>query len=398
MDTRNSALFTYLSSGDDRLARQAIIQIHNSFQARLGLTASRAPTHRQQYIPNFSLYWICLVCDHFDYFADQPFVTAFLPVIDAILAYFGSRTNRLGLVVSELRPGIWNYVDWTAEWKPDGIPPSTQKTGISTFSNQLYAYTLKLAGKLIAALGRIAVAEEYNYRAICITSALSKHCYDGEFFTDTIVSASTSSDRSQHCQVWAVLSGAATGKSAESLLKRSVQSAKEGKIVYESISMSFYTLRALSLVGGTLYEDLFHQFWAPWQKQLNQNVTTWVEDDVSQRSDCHAWGSVPISELIVEVLGIRPAKPGFAALQFNPRTALFPIIQAKVPLMIKGGSRKGTLRISWKTNEPGVVEGEVEFEGIGELIIFMPAFNEYKTLSKSQPRFTFSVKRNTEGK
>ncbi|OAL44873.1 Six-hairpin glycosidase [Pyrenochaeta sp. DS3sAY3a] len=392
MDTRSSALFTYLVSGDDRLARQAIMQIHSSFQARLGLTASRAPTQRQQYIPHFSLYWVCLVSDHFEYFGDKTFVRTFLPVIDAILSYFDSRIEEYGLVTSEIRPGIWNYVDWTQQWKPHGVPPAIQRTGISTFSNELYAYTLHTAGKLVAALGRPAVADEYHRRTAAVLKALKTHCFDGTFFTDTVATASTSTDYSQHCQVWAVLSGVVTGHSAQQLLRRSMEGVQNGTLVKESVSMAFYTLRALSLAGGTLYEELFRDFWAPWRQQLEQNLTTWVEDDVSQRSDCHAWGSVPISELIIEVLGVRPATPGCAVIEFRPRTTLFRTISARVPLRMNDGRRRGALQISWKTGDLGNVEVMVGVVEGGSVSLLITALEKTVKLDPDQVEFCFIVK------
>ncbi|KAF2014276.1 glycoside hydrolase family 78 protein [Aaosphaeria arxii CBS 175.79] len=393
MDTRSSALFTYLLSRDDRLARQAIVQIHNSFQAQKGLTASRAPSHRQQFIPSFSLFWACTVCDHFEFFADGDFVRTFMPVIDAILAYFDRTVNTDGLVTSKTEVGIWNYVDWTTQWKPHGIPPGAKRVGISTFTNQLYAYTLQKVAKLATALGRPSLAVEYGQRSSSIVAAVLDHCYDGSFFTDTLATESSSVDRSQHCQVWAVLSGIFTGDIARDLLHRSLTSARAGNIVQESTSMSFYTFRALSLAGGSLYDEWFNELWGPWRAQLELNLTTWIEDGVSQRSDCHAWGSVAIYELLVEVLGIRPVEPGFTAIELRPRTTLFSQVNARVPLSRgKEGSNQGkNLRVYWEPLASNQVQVSIKLEGGDSIKVYVPDLDRTLVLDGKEQESRFVI-------
>ncbi|KAL5619912.1 hypothetical protein FOBRF1_003158 [Fusarium oxysporum] len=367
MDTRSSALFTYCISGDDALARQAIIQLHNSFQPRLGLTASRAPTHRQQFIPHFSLYWILMLCDHHDFYGDGEFLSQFMPVADAILTYFESRVDsELHLVKLEFGPdaGTWHFIDWTKEWKPYGYPAVFERTGISTYTNAIYTYTLNAVSKLISALGRPALGDEYRDRAKRIASSLRAHCFDGEFFADSLVSAYAEGEMpkySQHSQVWTVLSGAISGREAQTLLRKSIERTVAGQFIQESIAMSFYTLRAFSLAGGNVYDDHFHQFWKPWYDQLELHVTTWVEDAVAQRSDCHAWGSVPLYEFMAEVAGVRPDRPGWKAIKFQPRLKLYSSLSATVPVGTVGGETLGAVHVSWTGSDAGVkiiVRGE----------------------------------------
>ncbi|CEL04898.1 hypothetical protein ASPCAL06022 [Aspergillus calidoustus] len=374
MDTRSSILFTYYVSGDDRLARQAIVQLGNSFQPCLGLTSSRAPTHQPQVIPHFSLFWIGMLYDHMQFFADRAFLRRCVPIADAILAYFADKIDPdLGLVVTRDEPGVWHFHDWADEWRPYGIPPAVTRTGVSTYTNCLYAYTLQLASHLQRyCLGRDAVADEYIQRSRKVATGIRRHCFDGEYFTDSLSAGSDSTlDRSQHGQVWAVLCGAADdGEASENLLRRSLDPSlaplPTGKLVQASIAMSFYSLRALSKVGGTVYDDLFHAFWEPWHAQLALGLTTWEEDSVSQRSDCHAWGAAPLYEFMAEVVGLRPVEPGWSAIEFQPRVALYRELKATVPFRTgcDGEYQLCLADISWTRKDPGDTVVSLRMRGL----------------------------------
>ncbi|KPM43244.1 hypothetical protein AK830_g3324 [Neonectria ditissima] len=138
--------------------------------------------------------------------------------------------------------------------------------------------------------------------------------------------------------------------------------------------MSLYTLRALSAAGGTLYDDAFHAIWQPWREQLAQNLTTWCEDDVTQRSDCHAWSCAPLHEFMAEVAGVRPAAPGWAVVAFKPRTALFAEFDRRVPL--GGRLAPGVARVSWR-RRAGKTEVSICLEmdgGVDEAVAIQVTF------------------------
>ena len=365
MDSRSSALFTYYLSGDDRLARQAITQIRNSFQPDIGLT-SRAPCEHLQIIPNFSLFWICMVADHYLHYGDMAFTSQFLPVCDAVLDSCRRRLDPdLGLVRCYETDDFWDFVDWTEAWKPRGIPPAGKRTGFQTFSSSLYAYTLNIIAPAVEEYGRKGVAEEYKQSAADVAASIRQHCFDGEYFTDGLAGSAPNSEYSHQNQVWAILSCAITGDEARQLLSKTLS---RHDLTTPSIAMSFYALRALSLVGGGLYDLHFNDFWAPWVEQLSNNVTTWVEDNVSQRSECHAWGSAPIYEFMAEVVGLRPLEPGWRSISFKPRLALFETMDSKVPIPIRGSSGMALAHVRWERKGDDIASVTIEVKKGTEIL------------------------------
>ena len=331
--------------------RQAITNFASSITPE-GLTQSRFPSHVPQIVAGFSLYWIMQVCDHHLFFGDTQYSRSFVPRIDGVLDFFESHIDELGLV-SGIPDDVWQYVDWVTTWgatdeHPDkGVPTSGRKSNRHTYFSMLYAYVLKQAARLLHDVGRPGNAAEYETRAGSLLVAIRKHCYDGQFFTDSTSDIADDGAYSQHCQVFAVLSGAAQPADFERLLDGSFSNPKFSKCSY---MMRFYALRALALTDGDIYDRLWSGMWAPWRAMLENNLTTWEEDDVRQRSDCHAWGSVPIYEYCTEVAGILPIGAGCSKVLFKPRLLLTPAIEAKVAL-----GRENLASVSWSTSDEGTV-------------------------------------------
>ncbi|KAJ5919402.1 hypothetical protein N7466_010345 [Penicillium verhagenii] len=332
-DSRSVGLFHYLLSGDDRLMRQAITNFASSITPE-GLTQSRFPSHVPQIIAGFPLYWILQICDHYLFFGDIKYSRSFVPRIDGVLDFFDSHIDELGLV-SGISDDVWQYVDWVSTWgatdeHPDkGVPVSGRKSNRHTYFSMLYAYVLRHAARLLREVGRPGNADEYDSRADAVVSAIRKHCYNGEFFTDSTADVAGPDGYSQHCQVFAVLSGAAFPADHQRILAESFENPKFSKCSYV---MRFYLLRALSIAGGGLYEGLWVKMWKPWRAMLGNNLSTWEEDDVRQRSDCHAWGSVPLYEYCTELAGVSPIAPRCSKILFKPRLSLSDKLSASIVL------------------------------------------------------------------
>ncbi|GMK43539.1 hypothetical protein PghCCS26_06660 [Paenibacillus glycanilyticus] len=311
MDSRLQALFTYYISGDDRLGRKAIYDFHSSLLPT-GMLQSRYPSVNRQIIPGFALFWIMMVHDHYWYAGDLAHAARYRPTIDAVLAWFDARLEPETGLVGVMPEAYWSFVDWTEEWRFNAGAPPSGRIRPNTVYNLMVVDALLKAAELNEATGRRDTGQEYRRRADTLQRAIRQHCWSGEMglFTD---SPDSPDALSQHAQIWAVLTDTVVGEDARQLTLRALETQGLAKV---SSAMAYYMFRALAKTG--MYDRTF-ALWNDWKAQVDLHLTSWVEDPVSVRSDCHAWGALPLHEFPAELLGVQPLMPGFAAISVAPR-------------------------------------------------------------------------------
>ncbi|PYI20845.1 alpha-L-rhamnosidase [Aspergillus japonicus CBS 114.51] len=355
-DSRLQMLFGYQLSPDDCLARKTMEEFHASRTAD-GLIIAQYPTGLPlKQIPQFSLYFILMVHDHMRYFGDPTLVRRYLGTVDSILDHFSQRLDRRGLV-GQFAPNTWPFIDWVKEWLVPGqifqscMPPAyhPRSAGAATINSLLYAMALLHAADLCTFAARPDTAAEYRARAAALRAAVNQHCLgrrDG-LYTD----GPGVEEYSQHTQIFAILSETITGPDAASLMRRCVEDTALPQCSY---AMKFYVFRAAEKAG--VYADVFHRLLAPWRAMMAENLTTWAEDDVNARSDCHGWSACPVNELVTQVFGVTPVTPGVKGVRvrIEPRREL--VAQAEGWLWTPAGE----VRVNWERDGPVEVEARAQ--------------------------------------
>ncbi len=335
MDTRSEILYTYASAADDRLARQAIDSFARSQRAD-GLLNACYPAYKPNVIPGFSIYYILMLHDHMMYFGDKDLVERYFPVTERILQFYEDLREPDGLVgrlpgAGGFGGGYWCFVDWAKGW-PVGVPPAAA-CGPAAIDSLMYCLGLGAVAELAEFVGRQDQAAVCRSRAKALRCAVRSRCAG----RDGLLQDGPGLEQySQHMQVFGVLTGTLTGQEARAALEQTLD---DPDIPQCTVAMGFYLFRALEQCG--LYHRTF-RLWDKWRRMLDNHLTTCVESDGSYtRSDCHGWGALALYELPSAILGVRPAKPGYAAAAFEPAAGAWTHAAGEVV------TPRGIIRAQW---------------------------------------------------
>jgi len=305
LDTRLAAMFVYHLTRDDLLTRKAIEDFHKSVTDD-GLTGCRAPSAIPSKIPSFSLHHIMMLREYALYRGDADFIKLFLSDITGVLSYFERHTLPNGLVSTCDK---WNFIDWVDGWYLSSVVPLQEGEGMTVLT-QMYACALLAASELFEYCDKPGTADDYREIYKKTAEAINRFCYDGSrgLYADGEITKTFS----VHAQIWAVLCGAVKSDASKEILEKAFADSSLSQVSY---SHTYFAISALEKAG--LYSLIPGQM-----KQFidltELNLTTWLEDPVTQRSDCHGWGSVPIYYLSAILLGIKPAENGFKSAVIRP--------------------------------------------------------------------------------
>ena len=352
-DTRIQALVSLFNAGDDRLMRNAIIQLRQSLSAD-GILMSRYPTRTPQYIPPFALYWIGMVHDYRQYRDDPAFVREQLPAMRMVIDFFQKYRTADGVLGHVPH---WNFADWVRGW-PAGIAP-TRKDGHSALLDLQFLIALDYAADLEAGLGHPFLAKSYQRQVENYRKTIHDQYWDASrgYFADT----PDKMQFSQHTNALAVLAGLVDSTTAAKLMSRVLT---DTTLAPCTIYFKYYLHRAAIAAGlGNAYADWLGE----WRRQLANGLSTWGESPEPTRSDCHAWGAHPNIEIFRTVLGVDSDAPGFRRVRIEPHPGQLTRLSGVVPHpageIAVSGKKDATGKWNFTVALPAGVTGSFIFEG-----------------------------------
>ena len=337
-DSRIQSMVAIYVANDDLLMRKALKSFDDS-RLPNGLTASRFPSYIVQVIPTYSLIWIDMINDFYQYRDDPDFLKQFLPGMENVLDWFERHIDETGMLANL---EWWNFTDWTKGFQ-NGIPPGADDGHSANVSLQ-YVYALQNAIPVFRHFGWNEAADKYEKIARQMQEAVMKNCYD---LTKQLIAERPEKDVfSQHSNIFAILTETLPKASSKRTMEKILS---DSTLIQTSIYFKFYLTRALQKSKmGNEYVDMLE----PWQYMLDQGLTTFGETDKNPRSDCHGWSATPCFEFLHTIAGIQPSSPSFKTVLIEPHFGNLkemkvdfphPAGSLKMDLKKKGDKVKGTI-------------------------------------------------------
>jgi alpha-L-rhamnosidase len=340
------------------LTRKFLHQVAES-QRPDGLTQMFAPGDHKvngTLIPDWTLQWILTAADHWRHTGDRETIEEIYPSILKALAWFERLIDVHGLVADM---PYWHFMDWAG----------LGRQGEAGALNAQLSGSFRAAALLGRVVGWESAAARLEARAEAIAAALEARHWDErrKVYVDIVDPSTGEQDLrvSQHTNAAIALWGAPRAGRIGPALDRITDSrrltftaappiAPHGEIlepregvVLANTFYSHFLYEALAKHGR--FDDTLRLIRERYVPMLERGATTLWESFAPTASLCHGFSATPTYQLTRRVLGIAPAKPGFAEVTFAPDIAGLEFAQGVVP------SPRGDISVRLERTSDGFV-------------------------------------------
>jgi hypothetical protein len=216
-------------------------------------------------------------------------------------------------------PG-WSFIDWVPTWKTGNAPDGS---ALSAPNNLFYLHALLASAEVEDALGEAQLAAWCRGKAARVASSLQKlfWCEARGLLADDVKQTLFS----EHSQCLALLADALPPERAKRAYEGLVSA---GDLARCTVYFSHYLFETYFKFGRA---DLFLQRLDLWNEYVRVGLCTPMESPGEARSDCHAWGSHPITFFHTGLAGVSPAAAGFSRVRVAPCPGALTRISSRTP-------------------------------------------------------------------
>ena len=301
------------------------------------------------FVPDWSLHWVRSLHNLYRYTGDRDLVAELLPMAERTVRWFEAYLGDDGLVHDV---SGWVLLDWA----------SVYPSGTSSTLNALYARALEDIADMATWLGNDGTAAWARARYNGVRAGFEVFFDpDRSVYVDHIVDGVRMPEAAQHGGAAALAAGLVPTDRIDRVIDRLTDRSRliRHSWVMDSVTVEGGSTGFVHLVTGyprptwdaveqmveaepffryVLHDglaragraDLIAGLCRDWEVFLDAGETTWPECWVGG-TRCHGWSSTPTRDLIVHVLGITPAEPGYAAVRVEPALGGLEWARATVP-------------------------------------------------------------------
>lgn len=333
-------------SGDLRLYKKALKDFALSAYVCPGFMAV-APGSFMQEIADFSLQWPLQLLNYYRQSGDREFLMEMAPVADGIIKYFKKYERPDGLLENVKEK--WNLVDWPENLR-DGYDFELKQVvgdGCHNVINAFYYGAMKTVNEIKRILG---MGDLYELRRLKQAFVHAFYRPETKLFADS----SVSSHSSLHSNTISVFYGLIPGEAIDSILNFIRR-----KRLNCGVYLTYFLLKGLARVGAydLVYELIVSEDTQSWANMVREGATTcfeaWGKEQKWNTSLCHPWASSPIPVLIEDIAGIKPAKPGWEEISFDPH-----IPESLESLTLEFWTARGRIRLEYNQGKAELLAPE----------------------------------------